>query len=95
MSFLYGKISIVGTPYEQDHISNINEILGRLKKDTDNLKTVLLIDDFDRIDPEHTFRLLNIFASQCDPQSLRGMKFNFDHVIIVCDVNNIRYFFPS
>ena len=94
MSFLYGKISIVGTPYEQDHISNIiNEILGRLKKDTDNLKTVLLIDDFDRIDPEHTFRLLNIFASQCDPQSLRGMKFNFDHVIIVCDVNNIRYFF--
>jgi len=71
----------------QDSISIIiSEILAETKR-KDGSKTVLIIDDIDRLDPEHVFRLFNVFASQVDNT---GMLCDFDHVIFVCDIENVK-----
>lgn len=95
MNFLKSFINdSIGNPYERNQLSAIiNYMLDNIKKNNSSPKNVLLIDDFDRIDPEHTFRLLNIFSSQCDNQFIAGEKFAFDHIIFVCDINNIRNIF--
>lgn len=52
-------------------------------------KTVLVIDDLDRLDPDHIFRLFNIFSAHT--HSISGEnKFGFDKVVFVCDIENIR-----
>ena len=57
-------------------------------------KKALIVDDIDRLDPEHVFRILNVFAAHFDnPMYASGNKFNFDKIIIVCDINNIRNIF--
>jgi hypothetical protein len=50
---------------------------------------VLVIDDLDRLDPEHIFRLFNVFSAHYDKQTEEN-KFGFDKVILVCDIDNIR-----
>lgn len=57
-------------------------------------ETVLIIDDLDRIDPEHIFRIFNILAAHVD---LKGKtnKFDFDKIILVCDIDNIRKIFNN
>lgn len=54
-------------------------------------KSVLVLDDLDRIDPEHIFRLLNIFSAHFEKE--KENKFGFDSVIIVADYSNIRHIF--
>ncbi|AYL95286.1 P-loop NTPase fold protein [Mucilaginibacter celer] len=56
------------------------------------VKSVLLIDDLDRLDPEHVFRLFNIFSAHYDELTDTN-KFGFDKIIFVCDVNNVRQMF--
>ena len=53
----------------------------------------LIIDDFERIDPEHIFRILNVFSSHMegDENNILG----FDHVIIVGDIENIKKYISS
>ncbi len=64
-------------------------------------KVVLIIDDLDRIDPEHIFRLLNIFSAHVDTNfhTIQGSsynnKFNFDKILFACDVRNIRSIFSA
>ncbi|KPM47478.1 P-loop NTPase fold protein [Jiulongibacter sediminis] len=77
--------------YEEDLITElISELLETLKRPAEeaNKKLVLIVDDLDRLDPEHIFRILNVFAAQVD--KVGRSKFGFDHVIVVCDVLNIR-----
>lgn len=93
LNFLKNRESQIGNPYERNQITElINTILSCIKY-THSKKVVLMIDDFDRIDPEHIFRILNVFASQCDNEVNSNKKFNFDHIIIVCDIDNIRNIF--
>ncbi len=60
---------------------------------------VLIIDDLDRLDPEHIFRLFNVFSAHFDQvhyyDNLTGNdnKFGFDRIIFVCDIENIRKIF--
>lgn len=54
-------------------------------------KSVLIIDDLDRVDPEHIFRLLNIFSTYFDKE--KSNKFGFDHIILVGDERNIKNIF--
>lgn len=54
----------------------------------------MVIDDLDRIDPEHIFRILNVFAAHFDKDADNN-KFNFDKVIISCDIENIRRIFRN
>jgi hypothetical protein len=87
-----------GSSYEFDTISEfISENLANCNNDIEvgkHRENVLIIDDLDRIDPEHIFRLLNVFSAHID----RGdgtNKFGFDKIIFVCDVNNIRSIFAA
>lgn len=83
-----------GLIYENSAITSIicNKIdqLAKEKK-----KVVLVIDDLDRIDPDHIFRLFNVFAAHFDSTAgdSSSNKFGFDKVMFVCDVENIRSIF--
>jgi hypothetical protein len=84
-----------GSIFENDIITQlIANILQRLKKDTGH-ENVLIIDDLDRIDPEHIFRLLNVFAAHLDSYSSEPNKLGFDKIIFVCDINNLRNIFRA
>jgi Ni2+-binding GTPase involved in maturation of urease and hydrogenase len=57
-------------------------------------ETVLIIDDLDRIDPEHIFRLLNVFAAHFDHNDSEN-KFAFSKIIFVTDVVNLKSIFAT
>lgn len=81
-----------GSIYENDITTKIiSEAIAK----NEELESVLIIDDVDRLDPEHVFRILNVFASQFDSNSVSAAKnkYNFDKIIIVCDINNIKNIF--
>ncbi len=48
----------------------------------------------DRIDPEHIFRIFNVFSAQFDLDKDEN-KFGFDKIILVCDLDNIRNIFAN
>ena len=78
---------------EEDHITElIRSSIQSLSEE--NKKTVLIIDDLDRIDPEHIFRILNVFSAHFDINTNEN-KFFFDKVILVCDIENIRAIFHT
>ncbi len=82
-----------GTEHEMDSISTlIKDLVGRVKEKKNKTSSVLIIDDLDRLDPEHTFRLINIFSAHFDKID-NSNKFGFDKVIFVCDFENIRKIF--
>lgn len=84
-----------GSVFENDAITKmISTILKRFKKDSGR-ENILVIDDLDRIDPEHIFRLLNVFAAHLDEGNGLSNKLGFDKVIIVCDINNVRNIFRA
>jgi len=95
--YLRSFTNLKGSIYEEDFYTRLIEnLVDRFKfVNTENnspKKTVLVIDDLDRIDPEHIFRILNVFAAHQDTLS-NGNKFGFDKVIVVCDIDNIRSIF--
>lgn len=80
-----------GSIYEKDFItSTIREILNKVE----NKDSVLILDDLDRIDPEHIFRILNVFTAHHDLYTEEN-KFGFKKVILVGDVNNIKNIFRA
>lgn len=59
----------------------IHEALSNSKKEV-----VLVIDDMDRLDAEHLFRIFNVFSAQ---YSFNGdHKLGFSKVVFVCDMDN-------
>lgn len=84
-----------GSIYENDIITRyISSAINQIR-DNDTRKVILVIDDLDRLDPEHVFRLFNVFAAHFDNYEKDGRKnkFGFDKVLFVCDVRNIRNIF--
>jgi len=82
----------LGSIYEHNYITKvINTFLSELRSN-EKKKNVLIIDDLDRVDPEHIFRILNVLSAH-NTQYDTENKFLFDHVIIVCDINNIKHTF--
>ena len=72
-----------------DYVSQLlREKIAILK---DGRRSILILDDFDRIDPEHTFRILNVLSTHIDGDEEN--KFGFDHIIIVGDIENLRNIF--
>lgn len=89
-----------GSIYECDNITQlIYELLEEHSavESEENTKkqNVLVIDDLDRIDPEHIFRILNVFSAHFDLQDEDSNKFGFDKVVFVCDIENIRNIFSA
>lgn len=73
----------------------IIKCIDRLKKgnvEEGTKKCVLIIDDLDRIDPEHLFRIFNNLAAHVDYEDDTN-KFHFDNIILVCDVFNVKNIF--
>lgn len=60
-------------------------------------KSVLIIEDLDRIDPAHLFRIMNVLSSQVDnpyySEAPHGNKFGFDKIILVMDYEIARHLF--
>jgi len=81
--------------YEDDFISKVIEKTIENKKENNAKKVVLIIDDLDRLDPEHIFRILNVFASHFDKKNSGLNKFNFDKVVVVCDYKNVRNIYKN
>jgi hypothetical protein len=81
--------------YENDLITKLIEsVLNRIKQG--NRENILIIDDLDRIDPEHIFRILNVFASHIDiANQTKDNKFGFDKILLSCDIKNIRNIFRA
>ena len=91
--------------YEEDLITKIikdNLEKWRQKEENKNKKVVLLLEDMDRIDPAHLFRVLNIFSAHMDfsykyglktDDSLIGNKFGFDNVVMVVHYENLKSVF--
>lgn len=100
-AFLEFKEKGKGSIYEFDIISQLicNLIAQYKAKYKSRRKVVLLIEDLDRIDPEHIFRILNIFSAHFDRYDVgyteivktQGRnKFNLDKIITVCHYENIE-----
>lgn len=88
--------------YEFDAISQLIYMLIKQYKEKKGKDIVLIIEDLDRIDPKHLFRLLNIFSSHFDrvnkgsneeKSNLTDNKFGFDKIVFVCDYYNIKSIF--
>lgn len=76
---------------ESDVISTI--IQSKIKEVSLNKESVLILDDLDRIDPHHLFRILNIFSSHFDERNASNNKFGFNKVIVVGDYENFKSIF--
>jgi len=89
-----------GSIYEENSITDLISALVRSLKvseneDSSKKQTVLIIDDLDRLDPEHIFRILNVFACHFDLDVSEENKFGFNKVIVVGDSENIRNIFQT
>lgn len=92
---------------EKDGIYECDAITQMIQKGIENWKNeypqkriVLLVEDLDRIDPAHIFRILNILSAHIDygykflcpvPKiEIVGNKFGFDNVVCVVDHRNLQ-----
>lgn len=85
--------------YEEDSINQLihgalNQLTTKSQEEESNgREKILIIDDLDRLDPDHIFRLFNIFSAHFDDQ--KENKWGFDRVILVADIDNIRSIFHA
>lgn len=81
----------VGGIYERDAFTKLIEAtVGRIKND--GKRTVLLIEDLDRIDPNHLFRILNVLGAHIDDNA-ESNKFGFDNIVVVMDFRITEHIF--
>ncbi|MBQ4083085.1 MAG: hypothetical protein IJC77_02305 [Bacteroidaceae bacterium] len=93
-----------GGLYEDDaYTQMIKEALNLLKngyneggKDNPPKKPVLIIEDLDRLDPAHLFRILNVISAHiddCSKPDKVGNKFGFSNIVIVMDYDTTQHIF--
>lgn len=87
-------VATKGHVYENDLYTDLIKSLLKCTAG-DRRKCVLIVDDIDRIDPENIFRLLNVFSVHLDVAMEGDNKFNFDRIVFVCDVDNVRDIFHA
>lgn len=93
-----GEKALVEKCIEQIKAKNISEtdFLSHLLKEKitlqkDGKRSILILDDLDRIDPEHVFRILNVLSAYFEKE--HENKFGFDLIVIVADYTNLKNFF--
>ena len=72
----------------QDH--SLNEEERKAKK------PVLIIEDLDRLDPKHLFRILNVVSAHIDDSKqpdIVGNKFGFNNIVLVMDYDVTKHIF--
>lgn len=88
---------------EEDIVTRIiQDSIDKYKKDYPEKKMVLLIEDMDRLDPAHLFRIMNVFSAHLDTnekyfiqnsQDKFYNKFHFDNIVFVEDYDNTKNIF--
>ncbi len=96
-NYIEDYIEKEGSIYEDNFVTHIiRQQVAKIEEQTSK-KTVLIIDDLDRMDPEHMFRILNVISAHYDSSQqnliFETNKFGFDKIILVCDFNNIKHIF--
>ena len=95
LSFLSINKEKIGSIYEDNATTELIRGLVESLKGEDK-QIILVIDDLDRIDPEHIFRILNILSVH---ENFNGCKeenkFRFDKTIIICDIDNVRRIYSN
>lgn len=95
-SFMKNLSQKKGSIYESNVITQIiQNLILDAKKENSKKEAVLIIDDLDRIDPEHIFRILNILSVHDDFCQTHEHKFKFDKTILICDIDNIKKIFHA
>lgn len=73
-----------GGIYESDAYTKlISDVISEIRT-KEGKRTVLIIEDMDRIDPGHLFRILNVLGAHIDADNSNN-KFGFDNIILVLD----------
>lgn len=82
-----------GGVYELDAVTNLICSLVQARKESGR-KMVLVVEDLDRIDPGHIFRILNVLSAHMSYTNGYDdgakNKFNFDKILLLCDFDNIE-----
>ncbi|MBO7577840.1 MAG: hypothetical protein J6T43_02460 [Prevotella sp.] len=95
---------IKGSIYENDgYTSLIRNAIDWMKKDHamngpewKKKKAVLIIEDLDRLDPKHLFRILNVLSAHIDDTTTPDVvtnKFGFDNIVLVMDYETTAHIF--
>lgn len=89
-SFIKSFSTKKGSPYEIDLITKlIIDNIRWYKESSPKKKVILIIEDLDRIDPEHMFRILNVFTAHIDRQyQLESWSIHNDNMISYESLNN-------
>lgn len=91
--FMNGLESNPYSHYENSATTQmIEKVIDRL---SDGKEKILIIDDLDRIDPHHIFRIINVLSANINNKFSGEVKFGFDKIILVCDEINIRNIYRS
>jgi len=81
--------------YEETFLTKLLEKCIAQVKGQDK-KVIVVIEDLDCIDPEHIFRILNVFSVHFDSKTIQGENsFGIDTLVAVCDEENIRNIFAN
>lgn len=91
-------INKTGSISEMDAYSAlIKKTIEKIERGKKGKKTILLIEDLDRLDPAHLFRILNVLAAHIDNPYYKDIKnenkFGFSHIILVMDYYVTSYIF--
>jgi hypothetical protein len=92
------KVDCSSKIYEEDIYTKIIKDNINYFKNAFNKKIVLVVEDMDRLDPAHLFRIMNVFSAHLDycynyggkEQNLCDNKFNFDNIVFVLDYENTK-----
>ena len=102
--YLASFSQIKGSIYENDgYTSLIRNAIGWMKEDHvmngpewKKKKAVLIIEDLDRLDPKHLFRILNVLSAHIDdtttPDNVTN-KFGFSNIVLVMDYETTKHIF--
>lgn len=85
----YEEIIRTKNTSELDYISSL--IKEKISQHKESKKSILVLDDMDRVDPEHIFRILNILSAHFERDNQN--KFGFDAIIVVADYSNLKHIF--
>ena len=78
-----------GNIYEEDLITRIIINLIESIREEDK-EVVLIVDDLDRIDPGHLFRILNVLSAHTDRYEKGDNKYGFDKIILTFHLENVK-----
>ena len=102
--YLSSFSQIKGGIYENDgYTALIRSALNWIKEDHamngpdwKKKKPVLIVEDLDRLDPRHLFRILNVLSAHIDDTANPDIvtnKFGFDNIVLVMDYETTEHIF--